>query len=67
MKVLEKNLNIKVYFLNNTEEWDQLEQCPLDLLIDIFQKNYKNKSKFVPEGVEEELNIKEMYLKSYIN
>jgi IMP dehydrogenase len=25
-----------------------------------FQKNHKDKSKFVPEGVKEELNIKEV-------
>ena len=36
-----ENLNIKVKFINNTEEWDQLEQCPLDLLIDIFKKTIK--------------------------
>ena len=28
-----------------------------------FQKNYRDKSKFVPEGVEEESNIREVYQK----
>ena len=28
-----------------------------------FQKNFKDKSKFVPEGVEEEWNIKEKFQK----
>ena len=32
-----------------------------------FQKNFKDKSKFVPEGLKVEWNIKEMYLKLYIN
>ena len=32
-----------------------------------FQKSFRDKSKFVPEGVEVELNIKAMFQKLYIN
>ena len=32
-----------------------------------FQKNYKDKSKFVPEGVEGRVDIKDMYQKLFIN
>ena len=32
-----------------------------------FQKNFKDKSKFVPEGVEGKSNLKEKFLKLFIN
>ena len=35
-----------------------MAQCPLDLRIDIFKKNYKDKTKFVPEGVEGRVEYK---------
>ena len=35
-----------------------MEQCRPDHQIDIFKKNYKDKSKFVPEGVEGRVEYK---------
>ena len=52
-----KNSNLKEKFTNNIEAWDQLEQCHLDQQIDIFKK-LKDKSKFVPEGVEGRVEFK---------
>ena len=58
MKAQVKNLDIKEKFINIIGAWDLLEQCPLALLIDIFKKNFKDKSKFVPEGVEGRVEYK---------
>ena len=46
-----------VKLINNIEGWDLLERCHLDQQIDIFKK-YKDKSKFVPEGVEGRVEYK---------
>ena len=57
-KVQEKNLKLKINFINNIEEWDQLELCQQGSSNRYFQKNYKDKSKFVPEGVEGRVEYK---------
>ena len=51
MKVLEKNLRLRVNFSKDIEAWALLEQCHQVQQTDIF-KNMKDKSKLVAEGVE---------------
>ena len=54
----EENLDLRVKYTNITEEWVRLGQCQLDLPNRYFQTNYKDKSKFVPEGVEGRVEYK---------
>ena len=62
-----KKFKIKKNIINNIEEWDLLEQCQLDPLIDIFKKTIKINLNLCLKEWRGELNIKEMYLKLYTN
>ena len=57
MKVQEKNIRLKANYIKIIEAWDQSALCLLDQQTDIFKKN-KDKSKFVPEGVEGRVEYK---------
>ena len=54
----ERNLKLKVNFIKDIEEWDQLEQCRLVQPTGISKEISKDKSKHVPEGVEGRVEYK---------
>ena len=53
-----KSLKTKVKFINNIEVWVRLGAMSAGSANRYFQKNFKDKSKFVPEGVEGRVEYK---------
>ena len=68
MKVQEKNLNIKVKFYKQYRGMGSIGAMSSGSANRYFQKNFKDKSKFVPEGVEGRGEfIKGQFQKLFIN